>query len=286
LIFLEITSKIFTSSLKKLAGVILKPFDAVPNYSVTLVSEEHIKRMIDAGLERGELDEEEHEILENVLEFNDLTAYDVMIPRTEMAAVELCGDPEADFKSIIRTGYNSVPIYEESLDNITGIVNVKELMRYYIVNNDYEISRAIRPPHFVPETKYISELLKEMQLKGIRAAIVADEYGGTEGIIKLEDILSEIVGDITYQTEGEPAEVTGLADGSFMVLGNMSIVDFNDQFDAELPESDEYSTLAGFISDVTGKILNPGDLVTHDEYTFELTKRIKNKMAEFRVTKS
>jgi CBS domain containing-hemolysin-like protein len=77
-----------------------------------------------------------------------------------------------------------------------------------------------------------------------------------------------------------------LADGSFMVLGNMSIVDFNDQFDAELPESDEYSTLAGFISDVTGKILNPGDLVSHDEYTFELTKRIKNKMAEFRVTKS
>ncbi len=286
LLFLEITSKIFTSSLKKLAGILLKPFDAVPNYSVTLVSEEHIKRMIDAGLERGELDEEEHEILENVLEFNDLTAYDVMIPRTEMAAVELCGDAEADFKSIIRTGYNSVPIYEESLDNITGIVNVKELMRHYIVNNDYEISRAIRPPHFVPETKYISELLKEMQLKGIRAAIVADEYGGTEGIIKLEDILSEIVGDITYQTEGEPAEVTGLADGSFMVLGNMSIVDFNDQFDSELPESDEYSTLAGFISDVTGKILNPGDLVNHDEYTFELTKRIKNKMAEFRVTKS
>lgn len=286
LLFLEITSKIFTQSLKKLAGIVLKPFDAVPNFSVTLVSEEHIKRMIDAGLQKGELDEEEHEILENVLEFNDLTAYDVMIPRTEMAAVELSGDPETDFKSIIRTGYNSVPIYEESLDNITGIVNVKELMRNYIINNDYHINRAIRPPHFVPETKYISELLKEMQLKGIRVAIVADEYGGTEGIIKLEDILSEIVGDITYQTEGEPAEVTGLADGSYLVMGNMSIVDFNDQFDSELSESDEYSTLAGFISDMTGKILNPGDSITINEFTFELTKRIKNKMAEFRVTRS
>lgn len=285
LIFLDLTGKIMTSILKKLANLALKPFDAQPNYSVTLVSEEHIKRMIDAGLERGELDEEEHEILENVLEFNDLTAYDVMIPRTEMAAVELSGDAETDFKAIIRTGYNSVPIFEESLDNITGIVNVKELMRYYIVNNDYEISRAIRPPHFVPETKYISELLKEMQLKGIRAAIVADEYGGTEGIIKLEDILSEIVGDITYQTEGEQAEVTALTDGSYLVLGNMSIVDFNDHFDAELPESDEYSTLAGFVSDITGKILNPGNQVKHDGFVFELTKRIKNKMAEFRITR-
>ncbi len=286
LLLLDITGKVFTKTLKYIAALFLKPFNATPNYSVTLISEEHIKRLLDAGLKKGELDEEEHEILENVLEFNDLTAYDVMIPRTEMAAVELTGDPEADFKAIIRTGYNSVPIFEDSLDNITGILNVKDLMRYYIVNNDYEIKRAIRPPHFVPETKFISEILKEMQLKGIRAAIVADEYGGTEGIIKLEDILGEIVGDITYQTEGEPAEITSLPDESFLILGNMSINDLNDHLDVEFPESDEYSTFAGFVSDITGKILNPGDKVEYQDYTIELTKRVKNKMAEFRLVKN
>ncbi len=285
LFVIDLTGRLFTTTLKGIARPFLKPFGAEPNYSITLVSEEHIKKLLDAGLEKGELEEEEHEILENVLEFHDLTAYDVMIPRTEMAAVELTGDPQHDFKEIIRTGYNSVPIYEDSLDNITGIVNVKELMRHYIVNNDYEIKRAIRPPHFVPETKYISEILREMQLKGIRAAIVADEYGGTEGIIKLEDILGEIVGDITLQAEGEPAEVSEMPDGSWIVLGNMSITDLNDYFESEFPESEEYTTLAGFVSDVTGKILNPGDKVSHENFTIELTKRIKNKMAEFRLTK-
>lgn len=285
LLFIDLTGRIFTTTLKTIAKPFLKPFGAEPNYSITLVSEEHIKKLLDAGLEKGELEEEEHEILENVLEFRDLTAYDVMIPRTEMAAVELTGDPEMDFKAVIRTGYNSVPIFEDSLDNITGIVNVKELMRYYIINNDYEIKRAIRPAYFVPETKYISEILKEMQLKGIRAAIVADEYGGTEGIIKLEDILGEIVGDITYQSEGEPAEVTEMPDGSWIVLGNMSITDLNDHFESDFPESEEYTTLAGFVSDITGKILNPGDKVNYEGYTIELTKRVKNKMAEFRLTK-
>lgn len=285
LLVIDLTGRLFTTTLKGIARPFLKPFGAEPNYSITLVSEEHIKKLLDAGLEKGELEEEEHEILENVLEFHDLTAYDVMIPRTEMAAVELTGDPQHDFKEIIRTGYNSVPIYEDSLDNITGIVNVKELMRHYIVNNDYEIKRAIRPPHFVPETKFISEILREMQLKGIRAAIVADEYGGTEGIIKLEDILGEIVGDITLQAEGEPAEVSEMPDGSWIVLGNMSITDLNDYFESEFPESEEYTTLAGFVSDVTGKILNPGDKVSHENFTIELTKRIKNKMAEFRLTK-
>lgn len=285
LLFIDLTGRIFTTTLKTIAKPFLKPFGAEPNYSITLVSEEHIKKLLDAGLEKGELEEEEHEILENVLEFRDLTAYDVMIPRTEMAAVELTGDPEMDFKAVIRTGYNSVPIFEDSLDNITGIVNVKELMRYYIINNDYEIKRAIRPAYFVPETKYISEILKEMQLKGIRAAIVADEYGGTEGIIKLEDILGEIVGDITYQSEGEPAEVSEMPDGSWIVLGNMSITDLNDHFESDFPESEEYTTLAGFVSDITGKILNPGDKVNYEGYTIELTKRVKNKMAEFRLTK-
>jgi len=285
LIVIDLTGRIFTATLKGIARPFLKPFGAEPDYSITLVSEEHIKKLLDAGLEKGELEEEEHEILENVLEFHDLTAYDVMIPRTEMAAVELTGDNQHDFKEIIRTGYNSVPIFEDSLDNITGIVNVKELMRYYIVNNDYEIKRAIRPAHFVPETKYISEILREMQLKGIRAAIVADEYGGTEGIIKLEDILGEIVGDITYQSEGEPAEVSEMPDGSWIVLGNMSIIDLNDQFESEFPESEEYTTLAGFVSDITGKILSPGDKVSYGEFTIELTKRVKNKMAEFRLTK-
>ena len=285
LLFIDLTGRIFTTTLKTIAKPFLKPFGAEPNYSITLVSEEHIKKLLDAGLEKGELEEEEHEILENVLEFRDLTAYDVMIPRTEMAAVELTGDPEVDFKAVIRTGYNSVPIFEDSLDNITGIVNVKELMRYYIINNDYEIKRAIRPAYFVPETKYISEILKEMQLKGIRAAIVADEYGGTEGIIKLEDILGEIVGDITYQPDGEPAEISAMPDGSWIVLGNTSITDLNDHFESDFPESEEYTTLAGFVSDITGKILNPGDKVSYEGYTIELTKRVKNKMAEFRLTK-
>ncbi|KAB2907753.1 MAG: hemolysin family protein [Ignavibacteriales bacterium] len=286
LIVIDFTSKIFTPVLKSPVRRLLKLFKAEPNYSITLISEEHIRKLLDAGLEKGKLEEEEHEILENVLEFHDLTAYDVMIPRTEMAAVELTGNPQEDFKAIIRAGYNSVPIFEGSVDNITGVVNVKELMRSYIVNNDYRVERAVKPPHFVPETKHISEILKEMQLKGIRTAIVADEYGGTEGIIKLEDILGEIVGDITQKAPDAPAEISRLGDGSFIILGNVDIDDLNEILESEFPESEEYTTFAGFVSDITGKILNPGDTVEYQGYTIELTKRVKNKMAEFRLTKN
>jgi putative hemolysin len=132
-------------------------------------------------------------------------------------------------------------------------------------------------------TKHISEILREMQSGGERMAIVTDEYGGTEGLITMEDILEEIIGDIKSDNKLEPKEFSELPDGSFSILGSMEISDFNDTFNISLPESDDYNTVAGFAADISGKILNRGEFAEYEEIKFELIKKIRQKMVQFKV---
>src|SRR5690606_30755127 len=140
-----------------------------------------------------------------------------------------------------------------------------------------------RPVYFIPETKLISEVLKELQARGERIAIVTDEYGGTEGMMTMEDILDEIVGDIREKTAGDVKEYTRLPDGKYQVLGSMCIDEFNETFNIRLHESDEYSTVAGFIADTTGKILNTGETFNYNGLIFELIKKLRQKMVQFKI---
>lgn len=271
--------KIITAS----SNFFLIPFKEKTNFSQSRPSEDEILDIISDGVKSGAIDESEQEIIENILEFNDLKADEVMVPRTEMIAVDLKDDVDLIFKEIMKTGHSLVPAYEETPDNIIGVIHTKDLMQKQIEKKQILLKKIIRPAYFIPVTKPISEVLKEMQRRGERLAIVTDEYGGTEGLITLEDILEEIVGEIKDKTKDEVNEFSKFPDGTFCILGSMDIDDFNKIFNRQLPESEEYNTIAGFIAEKTGKIMSQGESFEFEGLHFELIKKIRQKMVQFKV---
>lgn len=266
-----------------LGNLFLKPFNEKTDFSQTRLSEDEIRVIISESVKTGALDETEKEIFENIFKFNDLRAKEVMVPRTEIVAVEIVNDYKKMIKDALDSGYSIVPVYQESMDSIIGVLHTKNLIKFLMDDQSIELKSVIRRAYFVPETKPISEILREMQSGGERMAIVTDEYGGTEGLVTMEDIMEEIVGDIKSENKIEPKEFSELPDGSFSILGSMEISDFNETFNIFLPESDDYNTVAGFVSDVSGKILNRGEFAVYEEIKFELIKKIRQKMVQFKV---
>ncbi len=275
--------KIPVKLLTAVSNWFLEPIKEKTYFSLSRPSEDEILDIISDGVKSGAIDETEQEIIENILEFNDLKSNEVMIPRTEMIAVDLTEEKEVILKEIIKTGHSLVPAYEETTDNIIGVIHTKDLMRRYIEKKNISIKNLVRPAYFIPETKPISEVLKEMQRRGERLAIVTDEYGGTEGLITLEDILEEIVGEIKDKTKIEESEFSRFPDGTFCILGSMDIDDFNETFNYPIPESEEYNTIAGFVAEKTGMIMSQGDSFEFEELHFELIKKIRQKMVQFKV---
>ena len=283
LIFLSKIIKYPVKIITAIGNLILIPFKEETNFYQTKMSEDEIRVIISESVKSGTLNKTEQEIIENIFEFNDLHANEVMIPRTEMSAIEMVNDKSEIMKYIIKTGHSLLPVYEDSLDNIVGVLHTKDFIKSIAEESQVDIKSLIRPVYFVPETKLISEILKEMQKRGERLAIVTDEYGGTEGVITMEDILEEIVGDLGDTSQSEVKNFSLLPDGKYYVLGSMDISEFNEIFNIDLPESDEYHTIAGFISYSTGKILNTGESYKYNSLTFELIKKIRQKMVQFRV---
>jgi len=283
LIFLSKIIKYPVKIITAIGNLILIPFKEETNFYQTKMSEDEIRVIISESVKSGTLNKTEQEIIENIFEFNDLHANEVMIPRTEMSAIEMVNDKSEIMKYIIKTGHSLLPVYEDSLDNIVGVLHTKDFIKSIAEESQVDIKSLIRPAYFVPETKLISEILKEMQKRGERIAIVTDEYGGTEGVITMEDILEEIVGDLGDTSQSEVKNFSLLPDGKYYVLGSMDISEFNEIFNIDLPESDEYHTIAGFISYSTGKILNAGESYKYNSLTFELIKKIRQKMVQFRV---
>ena len=275
--------KIPVKLLTAVSNWFLKPIKEKTNFSLSRPSEDEILDIISNGVKSGAIDETEQEIIENILEFNDLKSNEVMIPRTEMIAVDLTEEKEVILNEIIKTGHSLMPAYEETTDNIIGVIHTKDLMRRYIEKKNISIKNLVRPAYFIPETKPISEVLKEMQRRGERLAIVTDEYGGTEGLITLEDILEEIVGEIKDKTKIEESEFSRFPDGTFCILGSMDIDDFNESFNYPIPESEEYNTIAGFVAEKTGMIMSQGDSFEFEGLHFELIKKIRQKMVQFKV---
>lgn len=265
-----------------IADFLVIPTGVKTSFSHYNKSEDGIRVLISEGLKHGAINKTEHEILQNVFEFTDLRANEVMIPRTEMSGVELTDNDDEMFQEILKFGHSLVPVYQDSLDNITGIIHIKDIFKSLGEKREMNIKSLIRPAYFVPETKLISEILKEMQTRGVRITIVTDEYGGTEGVLTLEDIIGEIVGEITREGEVKVLDYMLMQDGSFTVFGSMDIEDFNETFSVQLPESEEYSTVAGFVSFQTGKILNVGEVYEYEGIEIELIKKVRQKMVQFK----
>jgi putative hemolysin len=272
----------FSKLVTLFANLLLRPFKEKIAFSETKPFEDEILDIISDGVKSGTVDQTEQEIIENIFETTDLTVQQVMIPRTEMVALDILDDYAENVQKIIQTGHTLIPVYEKNIDNIIGVLHTKDLMKASISGEKINFKEIMRPAYFVPENKPIFQTLKEMQKQGQRVAIVTDEYGGTEGMITMEDILEEIIGEI--KSEGkEFSEYSKGSDGKYYVLGTMNISDFNEVFNYKLPESDDYNTIAGFVASKSGMILNPGDQFEFDDLVFELIKKIRQKMVQFRI---
>ena len=280
-------SKLFLLPVKVLnlaSDFFLIPFKEKTNFSQTKPSEDEILDIISDGVKSGAIDEKEEMIIKNIIEFNDLKAGEVMVPRTEMISIDINESNESLLRNIIVKGHTLIPVYEDSIDNILGILHSKDVIKSLLQSGSISsVKSLIRPAYFIPETKLISEILSEMQQRGERLAIVSDEYGGTEGVITIEDILEEIVGEIKSDTIIKQKKYYKFPDNKYFVLGSMQITDFNDVFNLSIPESDEYNTLAGFIAEKSGKILNLNETIDYEGVKFELIKKIRQKMVQFKI---
>ena len=218
-----------------------------------VVTEEEIKMMIAEGEEKGTIERGEKQLLNNVFEFNDIIVSEIMTPRTDMYAIDINKNLREMLDEIDEFKYSRIPVYNESIDDIEGILFVKDILKPLKDNEEIDIRKIMREPYFIPESKDIDELFKEMQQNKVQMAIVIDEYGGTAGLITMEDIIEELVGNIFDEYDEEELDIKKIDENTYIVNGMITSYELKKIFDVELPEGD-YETLSGYLLDKLGRI--------------------------------
>lgn len=237
-----------------------------------LITEEEIKSVVSVGEEEGVIEEEEKKMIHSIFEFTDTTVKEIMIPRTTVFALEAGKTLNEVWESIISTGYSRIPVYDERIDNIIGVFYLKDLFNIIKEGKlDIEVREFIREAYFVPETKALFEMLEEFKKKQIHMAIVIDEYGGTAGIITIEDLIEEIVGDINDEFDIEhDEEIKKVADNKFIVDALLDIEYLNNELSINLPVSEDYDSLGGYIYAILGRVPIEKDSIFNEDNTIEI----------------
>ena len=255
------------------------------SFSETRLHEEEIRQILKEGVKLGSIEQSEQQLISNVFEINDTSAREIMTPRVNLTALS----SEAPLKEIESTVFNGkhsrIPIFEESLDRIEGILHVKDYVRMRIQGSKESIEELLRPAYYVPESMKINKILEEMRRRRTHMAVVVDEYGGTAGVVSMEDILEEIVGDIQDATEA-PSEqaILALPNDRYLISGTCSIGEFNEYFPSnEIPESEGYNSIAGFIIEKAGGFPEVGEKIEFAKLEFELLRRVRQKLVQFRL---
>lgn len=219
-----------------------------------LVTEEEIKMMVDQGEEKGTIEEDEKELINNVFEFNDITASEIMRHRKDIYAVDINISKEELLEEISEEEYrySRIPVYDETIDEIKGILYVKDILKN-INKKTFKVKNVIKDAYFISQNRPINEVFKEMQTNKTQIAIIVDEYGGTAGLITMEDILEELVGDIYDEYDEEEKEFEKIDENTYLLNGSMTIYDVNKLLDSKIPEGD-YDTLSGYLQDKLGRI--------------------------------
>ena len=238
------------------------------------VTEEEIRMMVDVGEEKGSIREEEKELINNVFEFNDKVVSEIMIHRKDIYAIDINSDIDNILKELDEYKYSRIPVYEENIDNIVGLLFIKDLLANVKKKDKVKISKIIREPYFVSENKQIDELFRDLQKNKHQLAIVLDEYGGTAGLVTMEDIIEELVGNIFDEYDDEEKEFEKIDDNTFLISGSVSIHDLRKILEVEIPEG-EYDTLSGYLIELLGRI--PSD----DEKPVIETKRVTYKIEDY-----
>lgn len=236
----------------------------------------------------GVVDQEEQDMIESVLELDEMSADEIMTPRTDITAVEFKSDLQAVLDTISGAGHTRVPVYEENIDKIIGMIYAKDLLTEIGKDPaDFKLQDKMREAYFVPETKPLRTLLHEFQSRKLHIAVVLDEYGGTAGIVTLEDIIEELVGEITDEYEETPAEpIKKIDTNSFEADARTYVDDLNDQFELNLPEDEDYDTIGGFVFSHLGYIPKTGESFDYQDLNFTIVSAEARRIKRIKITKS
>jgi putative hemolysin len=267
-----------------LTRVVTAPFGADPNEG-TLISEEDIKAVIETGEEQGVLDVEERDMLHSVFALGDKQVHEVMVPRTDIVAIDVNTPPQEVLESVVSAGHSRIPVYEGSSDQIIGVLYVKDLFRRLARGEkDVTVRPFLRPAQFVPETKKVDELLREMQRAKVHIAIVVDEYGGTAGLVTIEDLVEEIVGEIRDEYDVERELVLPVSEHEAVMDARVPFSEVQETFGIDSPEGvDEFDTLGGFVTHELGRLPKVGETVKSNGVKFVVESVDGRRVGRVRV---
>src|SRR5690606_10268663 len=258
--------KPFIWVLNGFANWILRLIGITPLKEAEVHSPEELRLMVVQGKKSGMIEAGKYEIIRNAFDFAERSARQAMVPRTNVFAVDKSDPVETIIDRILENGYSRVPVYEETIDHIAGIIFTKDLLLKLNAGKPFEISSIIRPAHYISSNKKLIDIMRDFQKQHVQFAIVVDEFGGTEGVITMEDILEELVGEIQDEYDSDTPLVERLDDRKYRIQGSAPLVQLNEQLPRPLPEDESYVTLAGMLIEIVGRIPNVGESIEHNDY--------------------
>ncbi len=246
-------------------------------------SEEELQKLIDVSEQQGIIDEEEGDMLQSILELDETILREIMVPRTAM----VCVAAEAPFSNVLNTilksGHSRIPVYKKNIDNIIGLIYAKDLLRYWgRPIDDIALEEVLRPPYLVPESKQVSVLLREFQETCVHIAIVIDEYGGTSGLVTIEDLIEEIVGEIQDEYDLEEKWLIEQPDGTLLVDGRLSIEEFEEYFDIEVVR-EKFDTIGGYVIEQYGQVPAVGERVKVGDFDMLIEQGDQRVIRQIRI---
>ena len=274
---------------KGIANVFLKIMGKKTDVDDSYFSEDKVMSMLDRGQESGEIKEEGRRMIDSIFEFDDLLAYEIMTPRTDVFMIDLDDDRSEYFDEMMELTHSRIPVYKGDPDNIVGILHIKDYL-YNATRKGFDninLKKLLRPAYFVPETKNIDALFRELQINRQHLAILIDEYGGFSGIVTVEDIIEQIVGDIDDEFDEEDRIIEKIDDNTFIVDGNVYLDDLEEETNVEL-ESETSETIGGFIIDLMGEIPKERvkyEPVRYEDYEFTILKVKDRRIEKIRIVK-
>jgi magnesium and cobalt exporter, CNNM family len=250
-------------------------------------SEEELRQILSASYQSGLLNENERRLIHNVIEFADKTVRQVMVPRPQVAALNSTLSFDQVVAEFMRSGCSRMPVYRAHMDDITGVAYSKDLMKYFASPNRFNLDRVARKPLFIPESVLLEDALRQMQSSKLHFGVVVDEHGTFEGIVTLEDLIEEIVGEIQDEYDEPPASdaIRTEADGSSVLPGSIQVLDANRALDLSIPMSDDYTTVAGFLINRAGRFLAEGDEVDFGDFVYTVVRASRHRVLRVKVTR-
>ena len=281
----------------KIMMFILSPiaqgFNAITNVVIKIIpfrkekifdSEEELKILAELGEEEGTLQEEESDMIQSIFDFKEKTVGEIITPRVDIVSLKSDESIDKAMDIIGERQFSKIPIYKDTIDNIKGILYAKDIIPYLMGSRpNVNLQTLARQPFFVPETKPIDDLMEEFKLRKTSIAIVVDEWGGTEGLVTLEDVVEEVMGEIRDPYDQEQSNVLKQSDGSFIVEGSITIYDLEEETDIEFPEDRDYDTLGGFILDILTDIPQTGEQVEFNDMVFTVQTVENNRIGKIKI---